>query len=136
MHEDLHGIASAHLAYQSICSMGTKSQIIIKSSAILKSLVGMVTQMQRDADHFLKHLANALSYKWDIAYSVTSSYVSTACFCWCLSCELMFKRVIRRISEKRGLLINIHERVEGGLGLCPSRQRFFIISCAQHYIIS
>ena len=79
------------------------------------------------------HLATALSYK--------CSYVSTACFCWCLSCELMSKRVTRprggsRISEKKGLLINIHESVGGGLGFRPSRQRFFITSCAQHYITS
>ena len=28
-----------------------------------------------DEGHFLKHLATALSYKWDKAYSITSSYV-------------------------------------------------------------
>ena len=31
--------------------------------------------LHKEASHFLKHMATALSSKWDKAYSITSSYV-------------------------------------------------------------
>ena len=31
--------------------------------------------LQKEASHFLRHMAAALSFKWDKAFSVTSSYV-------------------------------------------------------------
>ena len=30
-----------------------------------------------EASHFLKHMATALSFKWDKAYSITSSYIGS-----------------------------------------------------------
>ena len=54
-----------------------------------------------DEGHFLKHLATAISYKWNKAYSITSRtlHKSEACLCWGSSSQLVSKRVMHQMEK-------------------------------------